>query len=88
MPRDTPYINASHMQPERGSGKTPSVWFRDDLRSSQEVWADFLPLRGHMLVSSGHEPETTPGTTAADIRPWPVILRPWFERQAFAPQAH
>lgn len=88
MPRDTPYINASHMQPERGSGKTPSVWFRDDLRSSQEVWADFLPLRGHMLVSSGHEPETTPGTTAADIRPWPVILRPWFGRQAFAPQAH
>lgn len=30
----------------------------------------------------------TPGTTAADIRPWPVILRPWFERQAFAPQVH
>lgn len=30
----------------------------------------------------------TPGTTAADIRPWPVILRPWFGRQVFAPQAH
>lgn len=52
MPQDTPYRNARNTQPERGWGKLPSVWFRDDLHSSQEGSADFLHPRGHVLETS------------------------------------